>query len=437
MNRFSRTFRRRLGRGFVVVTVLLGGALAYGVTAPLVHLAADPGAGRDAVTVPATARPAPGLVDSRLEASTTWPAFKNYDAIGGAADNAGAEFIMPACTTNGDCDDLVGCTDDTCPAGECVYTPNDSLCDDGLWCTGAETCDALLDCRNGTPPCKDGVVCTIDNCDEGTHACDNVPDDALCDDGLWCTGAETCDAQIGCLTPTPPCTDGVYCTVDNCDEGTHDCDSVPDDTRCADVLWCNGVEWCDAVSDCQPGSDPCPPAQTCDEDGDRCLGVVGSVSCRDHAAAGRLCLDMGTNGGVEPRSGGIDELEIDLTDASDFAGGVSVICVNAGDVSASVSGTSLNGNTVTVSFSPSLPDQDACTVELSDCEASVCVRGLEGDLDLSGQTNTTDTSQLKVRIGQDAVTAGPQWDFDVSGLVNTTDSSQVKVRFGNTAPACP
>ena len=192
------------------------------------------------------------------------------------------------------------------------------------------------------------------------------------------------------------------------------------------------------VSDCQPGSDPCP-GQSCDEEGDQCLDLcdaVGSFSCRDHAAAGRLCLDLGTNDGIEPRSGGIDELEIDLTDAVSFGGGVSVTCVNAVDVSAGVSGTSVDGNTVTVSFSPGLPGQDACTVEL-DCGALVCVRGVDGDLNLDGETNTTDTSQVKLRFDQDAGTAGPQWDFDCSGVVNTTDFSQIKLRFGNAAPACP
>jgi hypothetical protein len=285
----------------------------------------------------------------------------------------------------------------------------------------------------------DGVYCTIDTCNEDTDSCDHVPDDARCDNGLYCDGEETCDAELNCLNGTPPCQDGVYCTIDNCDEGTDSCDNVPDDARCDDGQFCNGAEWCDAVSDCQPGSDPCLPGQSCDEDGDQCLDLcdaVAAFSCRDHAAAGRLCLDTGINNGIDPRSGGIDEFEIDLTDAAGFGGGVTVICVNAGDVSASASGTSVNGNTVTVSFSPSLPDRDACTIEL-DCGASVCVRGLEGDLNLSGETNTTDASSVKLRFGQDAATAGPQWDFDCSGEVNTTDFSQIKLRFGNTAPACP
>ena len=341
--------------------------------------------------------------------------------------------------TSINCKDGVACTVDSCneETDLCDNVPDDAFCDDGLWCTGDHICDPDLNCvSDGWPPCKDGVKCTLDNCDEDTHTCDNVPVDALCDDGLWCTGVETCDAQFSCLVDVPPCSDGVSCTVDNCDEGSHECDNAPDDTLCDDGVFCNGAEWCDAVSDCQPGSDPCLAGQSCDEGGGQCFGAEGVLSCRDHAAAGRLCLDLGTNGGIDPRAGGIDELEIEVTDASGFTGGVTVICVYAGEMSASVSGTSVNGNTVTVSFSPALPDEDACTIEL-DCGGSVCVRGLEGDLNLSGETNTVDASQLRIRFGQDAATAGPQWDFNVSGLVTTMDYSQVKVRFGNMAPECP
>ena len=159
-------------------------------------------------------------------------------------------------------------------------------------------------------------------------------------------------------------------------------------------------------------------------------------SCRDHDVVGTLCLDLGTSNGIEPRYGGMSELQIALDDALAFEGGVTVTCVNAGDVSASVSGTSVNGNTVTVSFSPSLPDRDACTIEL-DCAASVCVRGLEGDLNLGGEANTTDASSVKLRFGQAVTEANCRWDFNRDGAINTTDASAVKLRFGNTAPTCP
>ncbi|MHC4090874.1 MAG: hypothetical protein ACYSVY_11470 [Planctomycetota bacterium] len=96
------------------------------------------------------------------------------------------------CQVAGDCDDGVGCTDDTCVAASCVYTPNDANCADALYCNGAETCDALLDCQAGTPvDCDDGVVCTDEACNETTETCDpSVPNDANCDDGLYCTGMD-------------------------------------------------------------------------------------------------------------------------------------------------------------------------------------------------------------------------------------------------------
>jgi hypothetical protein len=81
-----------------------------------------------------------------------------------------------------------------------VHTPNDALCDDGLFCNGAETCDAVSDCQAGTPPVlDDGVVCTEDTCDEVADLVVHTPNDALCDDGDPCT-AESCDAITGCAS---------------------------------------------------------------------------------------------------------------------------------------------------------------------------------------------------------------------------------------------
>ncbi len=69
----------------------------------------------------------------------------------------------PECTVDADCDDGVTCTDDTCVAGVCVYTPDDTVCDDGLLCNGLETCDAQLDCQDGTPACDPAT----EDCIEG------------------------------------------------------------------------------------------------------------------------------------------------------------------------------------------------------------------------------------------------------------------------------
>ncbi|MHC4090987.1 MAG: metallophosphoesterase [Planctomycetota bacterium] len=89
-----------------------------------------------------------------------------------------ATTLEAECQDDPDCDDGVGCTDDTCQAWTCVYTPNDVNCEDGLHCNGAETCDATLDCQAGTPvSCDDSVGCTDDSCNETTDTCDNLAND--------------------------------------------------------------------------------------------------------------------------------------------------------------------------------------------------------------------------------------------------------------------
>ena len=127
---------------------------------------------------------------------------------------------------------------------------------------------------------------------------------------------------------------------------------------------------------------------------------------------------------------------MDVNPAALFGGSVSVGCINAGDVSATVSGTSVIGNTVTVSFNPALPDEDTCTVNL-DCGALVCLSGLRGDTNRDGTTSTADASIIKPKFGGDPAVDGAEFDYNVDGIISTADFSQVKPLFGNTAPICP
>src|SRR5262249_50312853 len=68
---------------------------------------------------------------------------------------------------------------------------------------GVETCDAQLGCRSGTPPATDdGIACTVDACDESGGRVTHVADDAACADDDSCT-ADACDPLLGCTnTPT-------------------------------------------------------------------------------------------------------------------------------------------------------------------------------------------------------------------------------------------
>ena len=210
----------------------------------------------------------------------------------GLCDNGQFCDGSETCDVNNDCqagsdpcDDGVGCTDDSCDEGadSCGNVANNGLCDNGQFCDGSETCGVNNDCQAGTPPiCDDGIPCTADSCNEGTDSCDNVTNDAVCDDGAFCNGSETCSAVVGCQAGTSvDCDDGVGCTDDSCNETTDSCDNVTNDSNCDDALFCNGSETCDINNDCQAGSAACE-GQSCDEGTDTCSGAAqiewGSVS---------------------------------------------------------------------------------------------------------------------------------------------------------------
>lgn len=182
------------------------------------------------------------------------------------------------------CDDGVDCTLDTCDeaADECRHEVDAAACDDGLFCDGVETCDVELGCLSGEPvTCDDSVDCTVDTCDEATRACHFETSDALCDNGLYCDGVETCDVALGCQSGQPiVCDDGIDCTSDRCDESVGACVFEPDDTACDDGVFCDGVESCDAAGGCVPGAAPCPDS-ICDETGRRCVDCTGDADCDD------------------------------------------------------------------------------------------------------------------------------------------------------------
>jgi len=140
-------------------------------------------------------------------------------------------------------------------------------CSDGIQNQGEDR----IDCGDPCPPCQ-------------------CLSDATCSDGVFCNGAETCDAYGHCQTGTAVnCNDGVACTTDSCNEGTDSCDHVPNNALCNDGLFCNGVETCNAVSGCQPGANPCLVGQTCDEANDVCLNCVpkgGACTANNQCCSG-------------------------------------------------------------------------------------------------------------------------------------------------------
>ena len=155
-------------------------------------------------------------------------------------------------------DDGVDCTLDACSeaAGVVTHTPRNNRCSDGLFCNGNEICHPVEGCQPGAPPpVNDGIACTQDRCDEDADFVEHTPDDATCDDGLFCNGAETCNAEMDCQPGEPPLVnDHVNCTLDACSEVERAVIHRPDDSLCDDTIFCNGAEICDPVGGCRAGA---------------------------------------------------------------------------------------------------------------------------------------------------------------------------------------
>ncbi len=165
-------------------------------------------------------------------------------------------------------------------------------------------------------------------------------------------------------------------------------------------------------------------------------GTIAAVrSCLPHGTAGDLCLDLGTVD-IEPRFDGVQLMEFDVTEPALLVG-ANVDCAPTaytGTWTTMAYGTTL----VTVAFDPPLPDQNCCTVTLTnDVQDSVTVRTLAGDANGDGETNAVDNSQRRLWFGESADVSGAEWDTNCSGAVDAVDNSQTRLRFGHTAAACP
>jgi hypothetical protein len=190
-----------------------------------------------------------------------------------------------------DCDDDIACTNDSCDeaGNQCTNSVDDSVCNDDLFCNGDETCNAETGCVAGTSPnCGDAFACTTDSCNEATDSCVNNPNASACSDGLFCNGAESCSAEVGCQAGTAPsCADAVTCTADTCNEATDSCDNAPNNGACSDGQFCNGTEVCDAEDGCVAGSAPdCDDEVSCTDDScnettDSCVSTPDNGECDD------------------------------------------------------------------------------------------------------------------------------------------------------------
>jgi hypothetical protein len=103
------------------------------------------------------------------------------------------------------------------------------VCDDGFYCMDTDTCQGGT-CTGINDPCPgaDGDGDCSESCDEGADNCDaDDPNGSVCDDSLYCNGADTCDNAGSCVNhvgdPCPGPNDGDAVCSESCDEGSDNC----------------------------------------------------------------------------------------------------------------------------------------------------------------------------------------------------------------------
>jgi hypothetical protein len=181
-------------------------------------------------------------------------------AVEAAARDAGegdaSPFLGDPCVDDAQCDDHIACTYDSCDhaSGRCLNVPDDTQCQDGVYCDGQELCVPGHGCEPGTVvSCDNGNSCQIATCVESSKACTYVERDV----------------------------DGDGDPDAHCEPG-HDCDDLNPDVSSIHAEVCaNGVDDnCNGQIDEQPcvtpAGDTCANAVVVGQAGAYALSTVGA-----------------------------------------------------------------------------------------------------------------------------------------------------------------
>ena len=205
------------------------------------------------------------------------------------------------CASDGDCDDNVACTVDTCEAGTCKNAMDGKQCYIAGDCRppGPHADAPCLSCDPVNKPTK-WTVSVGAPCDDGNTCTKN---DACTDQGL-CAGTP----QEACCKVDADCTSTFPCTVGKCDAGTQTCSFTKTPGCCTQDSDCTGQAPACSVLFCNPIGGTCDvkaavEGAACD-DGDgctvkdscitgMCIGQANSCddgnSCTSDACVGGQC----------------------------------------------------------------------------------------------------------------------------------------------------
>ncbi|MEK6677667.1 MAG: hypothetical protein AABZ47_18695 [Planctomycetota bacterium] len=218
------------------------------------------------------------------------------------------------CIVDADCNDNIECTAEICVSGTCQYTNREDPCDDGRFCTFGETCGGQV-CAGGTlSPCQEGQ-----HCNEDHDVCVECLNDAHCSDDNACTTDVCVEGECQHGNITGPCDDGMFCTsADTCIDGIcvgeGAADSDEDDDGVVDCIdRCLSSDLLVNVCGCTKRGACCFPANQGCVDGKESLS---SVDCQSQD--GLYQGDGSTCGAGCGFADGDNDGDIDLVDFARF-----------------------------------------------------------------------------------------------------------------------
>jgi hypothetical protein len=187
------------------------------------------------------------------------------------------------------CDDGLFCTrNDTCDAGVCAGSAGD-FCGDGVACNGVETCNETSDrCMPGARSCGAGEVCDVSE-DSCQTTCSGCVIGGVCYAPGTRNPANQCQSCVVAASTSTwttntgaSCDDGLYCTTGDACTAAAVCTGAA--RSCSDGVTCNGLETCNETDDrCAAGSSTCAVGQLCDAGQDvcqtTCSGCVIDAVC--------------------------------------------------------------------------------------------------------------------------------------------------------------
>lgn len=223
--------------------------------------------------------------------------------VGGAGGSGGTESPCEIdCSTIQTPQCQVAVCDTASKQCQVVAAPDDDVCDDGLFCTVNDSCQAG-ECEGGAQnECGMRLAeCTVITCDEGTQTCSTM----AANDGTACESADLCvsnaHCQNGlCVGAPKDCffAPGGECNTLACNPATGKCDPTPDPSK-------NGAS-------CTSLGDPCMVGKLC-SDGDCLGGTPKNCSALTQGCNNGLCSPTTGQCYAEPIAEG--ETCLEATDA--------------------------------------------------------------------------------------------------------------------------